>query len=74
MFNYKILLTCLLQVTSIHLKNLNGFTLTTLGQCVNLEYLSVNNCQLLTLDGLQICSQMKYIDVKVSEFSFIFIF
>ncbi|XP_013403129.1 leucine-rich repeat and IQ domain-containing protein 1 [Lingula anatina] len=57
----------LAQVTTVVLKDLPGSVLNTLSQCPKLKALSMVNCGLVALDGLEDCKELQYIDCKSNE-------
>ncbi|XP_072123586.1 leucine-rich repeat- and IQ domain-containing protein 1 isoform X1 [Mobula birostris] len=56
--------TSLQQVTTVTLQDLPGCSLNTLSQCPRLKSLILRNCQLDTLEGVNNCKGLKYIDVQ----------
>ncbi|XP_072341233.1 leucine-rich repeat- and IQ domain-containing protein 1 isoform X1 [Scyliorhinus torazame] len=56
--------TSLQQVTTITLQDLPGFSLSTFSQCLRLKSLTLRNCGLATLEGVNNCKGLKYIDVQ----------
>ncbi|KAI7802344.1 putative leucine-rich repeat and IQ domain-containing protein 1 [Triplophysa rosa] len=52
------------QVTTVTLEDLPGCNLSTLSQCYKLQTLTLRRCGLISLDGLNQCSQIRYIDVQ----------
>ncbi|XP_056621434.1 leucine-rich repeat and IQ domain-containing protein 1 isoform X3 [Triplophysa dalaica] len=52
------------QVTTVTLEDLPGCNLSTLSQCYKLKTLTLRRCGLISLDGLNQCSQIRYIDVQ----------
>ncbi|XP_067906541.1 leucine-rich repeat and IQ domain-containing protein 1 isoform X2 [Heterodontus francisci] len=56
--------TSLQQVTTINLQDLPGCSLSTLSQCLRLKSLTLRNCELETLEGVNNCKGLKYIDVQ----------
>ncbi|XP_069132519.1 leucine-rich repeat and IQ domain-containing protein 1-like [Argopecten irradians] len=52
------------QVTTVQLQDLPGCDLSTLGQCWGLKYLSMTNCNLVAVDGLQSCKQLQLVYFK----------
>ncbi|ROL43349.1 Leucine-rich repeat and IQ domain-containing protein 1 [Anabarilius grahami] len=52
------------QVTTVMLEDLPGCSLSTLSECNNLQTLTLRRCRLTSLDGLNQCSQIRYIDVQ----------
>ncbi|XP_069760144.1 leucine-rich repeat and IQ domain-containing protein 1 isoform X2 [Narcine bancroftii] len=56
--------TSLQQVTTVTLQDLPGCSLSTLSQCPRLKSLILRNCGIETLDGVNNCKGLKYIDVQ----------
>ncbi|XP_021360753.1 leucine-rich repeat and IQ domain-containing protein 1-like isoform X1 [Mizuhopecten yessoensis] len=52
------------QVTTVKLQDLPGCDVSTLGQCWGLKYLSMTNCNLVAVDGLQSCKQLQFVHFK----------
>ncbi|XP_056117377.1 leucine-rich repeat and IQ domain-containing protein 1 [Rhinichthys klamathensis goyatoka] len=52
------------QVTTVMLEDLPGCCLSTLSECNNLQTLTLRRCGLTSLDGLNQCAQIRYIDVQ----------
>ncbi|XP_067245341.1 leucine-rich repeat and IQ domain-containing protein 1 [Chanodichthys erythropterus] len=52
------------QVTTVMLEDLPGCSLSTLSECNNLQTLTLRRCGLTSLDGLNQCAQIRYIDVQ----------
>ncbi|XP_008109109.2 leucine-rich repeat and IQ domain-containing protein 1 isoform X1 [Anolis carolinensis] len=52
------------QVTTVTFQDLPGCSLSTLSQCLKLQFLSLRRCGLLALEGLGNCKDLKYIDVE----------
>ncbi|XP_073786029.1 leucine-rich repeat- and IQ domain-containing protein 1 isoform X2 [Danio rerio] len=52
------------QVTTVMLEDLPGCSLSTLSECNKLQTLTLRRCGLTSLDGLNQCSQIRYIDVQ----------
>ncbi|XP_045409245.1 leucine-rich repeat and IQ domain-containing protein 1 isoform X2 [Lemur catta] len=52
------------QVTTVILQDLPGCSLSTLAECVNLQFLSLQRCGLTSLHSLIDCKNLKYIDVQ----------
>ncbi|XP_051726936.1 leucine-rich repeat and IQ domain-containing protein 1 isoform X2 [Ctenopharyngodon idella] len=52
------------QVTTVMLEDLPGCSLSTLSECNNLQTLTLRRCGLKSLDGLNQCAQIRYIDVQ----------
>ncbi|XP_055972953.1 leucine-rich repeat and IQ domain-containing protein 1 [Sorex fumeus] len=52
------------QVTTIIFQDLPGCSLSTLGECSNLQFLSLQRCGLTSLDSLSNCKKLKYIDAQ----------
>ncbi|KAA0715064.1 Leucine-rich repeat and IQ domain-containing protein 1 [Triplophysa tibetana] len=52
------------QVTTVTLEDLPGCNLSTLSQCYKLQTLTLRRCGLISLDGFNQCSQIRYIDVQ----------
>ncbi|XP_062838793.1 leucine-rich repeat and IQ domain-containing protein 1 isoform X3 [Anolis carolinensis] len=53
------------QVTTVTFQDLPGCSLSTLSQCLKLQFLSLRRCGLLALEGLGNCKDLKYIDVEL---------
>uniref|UniRef100_UPI00398E3F1F leucine-rich repeat- and IQ domain-containing protein 1 isoform X2 n=1 Tax=Pristiophorus japonicus TaxID=55135 RepID=UPI00398E3F1F len=56
--------TSLKQVTTVTLQDLPGCNLSTLSQCLRLKSLTLRNCGLEALEGVNNCKGLKYIDVQ----------
>ena len=56
----------ILQVQTVVLEDLPGYNLEPLGECPNLEYLVLNSCSILSLEGIFSCSKLKLIHARVS--------
>ncbi|XP_069760149.1 leucine-rich repeat and IQ domain-containing protein 1 isoform X6 [Narcine bancroftii] len=52
------------EVTTVTLQDLPGCSLSTLSQCPRLKSLILRNCGIETLDGVNNCKGLKYIDVQ----------
>ncbi|KAG1937079.1 leucine-rich repeat and IQ domain-containing protein 1 isoform X2 [Pimephales promelas] len=52
------------QVTTVMLEDLPGCSLSTLSECNNLQTLTLRRCGLTSLDGLNQCAQIRYVDVQ----------
>ncbi|XP_050408807.1 leucine-rich repeat and IQ domain-containing protein 1 [Patella vulgata] len=52
------------QVTTLELLNLPGFSLSTLGECWGLQYLTLTKCNLVAIDGLSQCKQLQYLNLQ----------
>uniref|UniRef100_A0A8C9A2H8 Leucine rich repeats and IQ motif containing 1 n=1 Tax=Prolemur simus TaxID=1328070 RepID=A0A8C9A2H8_PROSS len=52
------------QVTTVTLQDLPGCSLSTLAECMNLQFLSLQRCGLTSLHSLSDCKNLKYIDVQ----------
>ncbi|XP_078424687.1 leucine-rich repeat- and IQ domain-containing protein 1 [Cetorhinus maximus] len=52
------------QVTTVALQDLPGFSLSTFSQCLRLKSLTLRKCGLETLEGVNNCKGLKYIDVQ----------
>ncbi|XP_078535006.1 leucine-rich repeat- and IQ domain-containing protein 1 [Lissotriton helveticus] len=52
------------QVTTVTLEDLPGCSLSTLSECAKLQSLTMRRCGLTALEGLNNCSDLKYIDVQ----------
>ncbi|XP_060633356.2 leucine-rich repeat and IQ domain-containing protein 1 [Anolis sagrei] len=52
------------QVTTVTFQDLPGCSLSTLSQCSKLQFLRLQRCGLLALEGLGNCKDLKYIDVE----------
>nr|XP_012596288.1 leucine-rich repeat and IQ domain-containing protein 1 isoform X2 [Microcebus murinus] len=52
------------QVTTVTLQDLPGCSLSTLAECVNLQFLSLQRCGLTSLQSLGNCKKLKYIDAQ----------
>ncbi|RXN18300.1 leucine-rich repeat and IQ domain-containing 1 [Labeo rohita] len=59
------------QVTTVTLENLPGCSLSTLSECNNLQTLTVRRCGLTSLDGLNQCAQIRYIDVQENSITYV---
>ena len=55
------------QVTTVTLRDLPGCDLRTLSRCPHLEYLSLNDCHVTSTDGLEKCSKLRFVELKVSK-------
>ncbi|XP_032894090.1 leucine-rich repeat and IQ domain-containing protein 1 isoform X2 [Amblyraja radiata] len=56
--------TSLQQVTTVTLQGLPGCSLSTFSQCPIIKSLTLRNCGLQTLEGINNCKRLKYIDVQ----------
>ncbi|XP_078273485.1 leucine-rich repeat- and IQ domain-containing protein 1 isoform X2 [Rhinoraja longicauda] len=56
--------TSLQQVTTVTLQGLPGCSLSTFSQCPRIKSLTLRNCGLQTLEGVNNCKRLKYIDVQ----------
>ncbi|KAM4883180.1 leucine-rich repeat- and IQ domain-containing protein 1 isoform 2-T2 [Thomomys bottae] len=52
------------QVTTVTFQDLPGCNLSTLAECVNLQFLSLRHCGLTSLHSLMNCKKLKYIDAQ----------
>ncbi|XP_054974175.1 leucine-rich repeat and IQ domain-containing protein 1 [Sorex araneus] len=52
------------QVTTVVFQDLPGCSLSTLAECSNLQFLSLQRCGLTSLDSLSNCKKLKYIDAQ----------
>ncbi|XP_004389323.2 leucine-rich repeat and IQ domain-containing protein 1 [Trichechus manatus latirostris] len=52
------------QVTTVTFQDLPGCSLSTLAECTNLQFLSLQRCGLTSLQSLGNCKNLKYIDVQ----------
>ncbi|KAM6216434.1 leucine-rich repeat- and IQ domain-containing protein 1 [Rhynchocyon petersi] len=52
------------QVTTVNFQDLPGCSLSTLAECANLQFLSLQHCGLTSLHSLSNCKNLKYIDVQ----------
>ncbi|GFO43648.1 leucine-rich repeat and iq domain-containing protein 1-like [Plakobranchus ocellatus] len=59
------------QVSSVTLCELPGCSLSTLGQCWSLRYLTVTHCSLLCLDGLSQCRHLLYINAEHNHIEYV---
>ncbi|XP_050990423.1 leucine-rich repeat and IQ domain-containing protein 1 isoform X2 [Labeo rohita] len=59
------------QVTTVTLEDLPGCSLSTLSECNNLQTLTVRRCGLTSLDGLNQCAQIRYIDVQENSITYV---
>nr|XP_055029877.1 leucine-rich repeat and IQ domain-containing protein 1 isoform X2 [Misgurnus anguillicaudatus] len=57
------------EVTTVTLEDLPGCSLSTLSQCCKLQTLTLRRCGLRSLDGLNQCPQIRYIDVQENSIS-----
>ncbi|XP_058164491.1 leucine-rich repeat- and IQ domain-containing protein 1 isoform X2 [Dasypus novemcinctus] len=67
--NTQLILQCgpwntLQQVTTIAFQDLSGYSLSTLAECTNLQFLSLQRCELSSLHSLSNCKKLKYIDAQ----------
>uniref|UniRef100_A0A2K6F574 Leucine rich repeats and IQ motif containing 1 n=1 Tax=Propithecus coquereli TaxID=379532 RepID=A0A2K6F574_PROCO len=58
------------QVTTVTLQDLPGCSLSTLAECMNLQFLSLQRCGLTSLQSLSNCKKLKYIDAQVCPLLF----
>lgn len=54
-------------MTTVELCDLPGSSLSTLSQCSQLCCVILDNCNLVSIDDLNTCSQLALLDVKVSS-------
>ncbi|RXN10995.1 leucine-rich repeat and IQ domain-containing 1 [Labeo rohita] len=59
------------RVTTVTLEDLPGCSLSTLSECNNLQTLTVRRCGLTSLDGLNQCAQIRYIDVQENSITYV---
>ncbi|XP_058607099.1 leucine-rich repeat and IQ domain-containing protein 1 isoform X2 [Onychostoma macrolepis] len=59
------------QVTTVTLEDLPGCSLSTLSECNKLQTLTLRRCGLASLDGLNKCAQIRYIDVQENSITFV---
>ncbi|XP_048463618.1 leucine-rich repeat and IQ domain-containing protein 1 [Rhincodon typus] len=59
--------TSLQQVRTVTLQDLPGFSLSTFSQCLHLKSLTLRNCGLETLEGINNCKGLKYIDMQENK-------
>ncbi|XP_048214619.1 leucine-rich repeat and IQ domain-containing protein 1 [Perognathus longimembris pacificus] len=52
------------QVTTVTFQDLPGCSLSTLAECINLQFLSLRRCGLISLHSLTNCKKLKYIDAQ----------
>uniref|UniRef100_A0A8C4MRK6 Leucine rich repeats and IQ motif containing 1 n=1 Tax=Equus asinus TaxID=9793 RepID=A0A8C4MRK6_EQUAS len=52
------------QVTTVTFQDLPGCSLSTLAECANLQFLSLQRCGLTSLHNLSNCKKLKYIDAQ----------
>ncbi|XP_070927448.1 leucine-rich repeat- and IQ domain-containing protein 1 isoform X1 [Macaca nemestrina] len=52
------------QVTTVTFQDLPGCVLSTLAECTNLQFLSLQHCGLTSLHSLSNCKKLKYIDAQ----------
>ncbi|XP_051581007.1 leucine-rich repeat and IQ domain-containing protein 1-like [Myxocyprinus asiaticus] len=57
------------QVTTVTLEDLPGCSLSTLSECIKLQTLTLRRCGLRSLDGLNQCAHIRYIDVQENSIS-----
>ncbi|KAM4676020.1 leucine-rich repeat- and IQ domain-containing protein 1 [Discoglossus pictus] len=55
------------QVTTVILQDLPGCSLSTLSECRKLKYLSMRCCSLTSLEGINSCKDLRYIDVQEND-------
>ncbi|XP_043565629.1 leucine-rich repeat and IQ domain-containing protein 1 [Chiloscyllium plagiosum] len=55
------------QVRTVTLQDLPGFSLSTFSQCLLLQSLTLQNCGIETLEGINNCKGLKYIDVQENK-------
>ncbi|KAK2503970.1 hypothetical protein MC885_015961 [Smutsia gigantea] len=59
------------QVTTVTFQDLPGCSLSTLAECINLQFLSLQRCGLTSLHSLSNCKKLKYIDVQENHIEII---
>ncbi|XP_052230384.1 leucine-rich repeat and IQ domain-containing protein 1-like [Dreissena polymorpha] len=59
------------QVTTVELRDLPGNSLSPLGQCSGLKYLTLTQCNLVALDGLGQCKQLQYINCMENRIEYV---
>ncbi|XP_064599995.1 leucine-rich repeat and IQ domain-containing protein 1-like [Liolophura sinensis] len=59
------------QVTTVQLADLPGCSVSTLGQCVHLQYLELTDCGVKALEGLTSCKQLHYINLQNNHVQFV---
>ncbi|XP_059508450.1 leucine-rich repeat and IQ domain-containing protein 1 isoform X2 [Stegostoma tigrinum] len=59
--------TSLQQVRTVTLQDLPGFSLFTFSQCLHLKSLTLRNCGLETLEGINNCKGLKYVDMQENK-------
>ncbi|XP_010017638.1 PREDICTED: leucine-rich repeat and IQ domain-containing protein 1, partial [Nestor notabilis] len=59
------------QVTSLTLEDLPACSLSTLSECLNLQFLTLRRCGLVALEGLSSCKDLKYINVEENNIQII---
>ncbi|XP_052008179.1 leucine-rich repeat and IQ domain-containing protein 1 [Xyrauchen texanus] len=59
----------IIQVTTVTLEDLPGCSLSTLSECIKLQTLTLRRCGLRSLDGLNQCTHIRYIDVQENSIS-----
>ncbi|XP_043119819.1 leucine-rich repeat and IQ domain-containing protein 1 [Puntigrus tetrazona] len=59
------------QVTTVTLEDLPGCSLSTLSECNKLQTLTLRRCGLTSLDGLNQCAQIRYIDVQENSITYV---
>ncbi|XP_069845490.1 leucine-rich repeat and IQ domain-containing protein 1 isoform X2 [Dipodomys merriami] len=61
----------LLQVKTVVFQDLPGCSLSTLAECINLQFLSLRHCGLTSLHSLTNCKNLKYIDAQENHIEMI---
>ncbi|KAL1256952.1 hypothetical protein QQF64_012497 [Cirrhinus molitorella] len=59
------------QVTTVTLEDLPGCSLSTLSECNRLQTLTLRRCGLTSLDGLNQCTEIRYIDVQENSIAYV---
>ncbi|KAH9494777.1 Leucine-rich repeat and IQ domain-containing protein 1 [Bulinus truncatus] len=59
------------QVSSVALCDLPGCSLSTLGQCWSLKYLTITHCNLVCLDSLTSCKHLLYINAEYNSVEYV---
>ncbi|KAM6292625.1 leucine-rich repeat- and IQ domain-containing protein 1 [Porphyrio hochstetteri] len=59
------------QVTTLTLEDLPACSLSTLSECLNLQFLTLKHCGLVALEGLSSCKYLKYINVEENNIEII---
>ncbi|KAK3101861.1 hypothetical protein FSP39_006854 [Pinctada imbricata] len=59
------------QVTTVELHDLPGCSVTPLGQCWGLKHLTMTNCNLTVIEGLQQCKQLQYVNLKDNRIEYV---